>query len=251
MNRRRLLLTGLTAIVALCVASGAAFYLVARASLPQLAGNLVVHGIHDDITIARDSTGVPTATARTRRDLAFATGYAHGQDRFFQMDLLRRRAAGELSALFGAVAVDADRQLRVHRFRYVADAIFEQLPNEHRELLQAYAAGVNAATEALRIRSWEYLLLRAQPEPWTAQDCLLVAFSMYLELNDSSGAAESARALARGVAPSRVRIPASPRHGMGCRYDGRRMARRGDSRCSYVRFALGAAAAPTTLHCSD
>ena len=71
-------------------------------SLPPIDGQSRGRGACAEATIERDARGVPVITARSRADLAFATGFAHGQDRFFQMDLSRRLAAGELSELFGA-----------------------------------------------------------------------------------------------------------------------------------------------------
>ena len=72
-----------------------------RQSLPLLAGTTAAPGLAAEATIERDVRGIPVITAATRADLAYATGYAHAQDRFFQMDLSRRLAAGELSELFG------------------------------------------------------------------------------------------------------------------------------------------------------
>ena len=95
-------------------------------SHPTLDGRLTIAGIDAPVEIARDGLGVATITARSRHDLAFATGFAHAQDRYFQMDLLRRVAAGELSALFGPAALDFDRDHRRHRFRSAAAlALFE------------------------------------------------------------------------------------------------------------------------------
>ena len=101
-------------------------WLTLRASLPQLDGEIVVQGLDRSATIARDEYGIPTITADSRLDLAFATGFAHGQDRFFQMDLIRRRAAGELSELFGEIALEFDKRHRFHRFRHRAREVLAQ-----------------------------------------------------------------------------------------------------------------------------
>jgi penicillin amidase len=77
---------------------------VLRASLPKLDGTFVATGLTAPVKIERDRLGVTTLTAANRVDLAYATGFVHGQDRFFEMDLSRRLAAGELSELFGAAA---------------------------------------------------------------------------------------------------------------------------------------------------
>src|SRR5580700_3883981 len=76
-------------------------YLLLRASLPQLEGTLTTAGLGAPVTISRDARGVPTLVAHSRSDLAFATGFVHAQDRFFEMDLERRLAGGELAELFG------------------------------------------------------------------------------------------------------------------------------------------------------
>src|SRR5215475_4350823 len=74
------------------------------------------------------AVGVPTISGVDRADLAYATGFLHAQDRFFQMDLLRRAAAGELSELVGPAALDLDRRHRLHRFRNRALAALAAAP---------------------------------------------------------------------------------------------------------------------------
>ena len=177
-----------------------AIYLTLRASLPQLDGEIAAPTLKA-ATIARDEQGTPTIRAASRRDLAFATGYAHGQDRFFQMDLMRRAAAGELAELLGKPVLELDEKYRIHGFRRIASAIVQDSAAVDRELLDAYTAGVNYALTSAGARPWEYTLLRSQPVPWRVEDSVLVAFSMYLNLNDSSGAEELARARLHEVLP--------------------------------------------------
>jgi penicillin amidase len=175
-----------------------------RGSLPDLDGTIVSTGVEAPATIARDAAGVPVITASSRMDLAFATGFAHAQDRYFQMDLVRRQAAGELSALFGPVALDADRHYRFHRFRSVAGAVLEELPEDHRRLLDRYAEGVNAGLASLNARPFEYFLLNRRPAPWTAEDSLLVVYAMFLQLNDSRARRDLRHGLAHRVLPEEV-----------------------------------------------
>src|SRR5690554_3143448 len=117
---------------------------VLRASLPTLDGELSLHGPTGPVWIERDALGTPTIEALTRADVAFGMGFVHAQDRFFQMDLSRKLAAGELSLLFGKVAREQDERARIFRFRNVAREIIRQASAEEQELLNAYAAGVNA-----------------------------------------------------------------------------------------------------------
>ncbi|QDQ25697.1 penicillin acylase family protein [Chitinimonas arctica] len=153
-----------------------------RASLPQLDGEVPVHGLAGTVQVERDGQGVPTVRGENRLDVAYATGYLHGQDRFFQMDLLRRVAAGELAGLVGAAALETDRDHRFHRFRARAEAALKTLPAAELQLLERYTAGANAGLAALGARPFEYGLLRTQPEPWQPADSLLVVWAMYFEL---------------------------------------------------------------------
>ena len=175
-----------------------------RASLPPLDGEVSVAGIDAAATIARDADGIPVIRAATRKDLAFATGFAHGQDRFFQMDLVRRQAAGELSALVGNAALAVDKRFRLHRFRSRAQAVWERATDHDRMLMESYAAGVNAGLASLDARPFEYLVLGAEPEPWESQDSLLVMYAMYAVLNDSRATKEVRRGLVHRILPDEV-----------------------------------------------
>ena len=167
------------------VALGTAWWALHR-SLPPLDGEVPAPGLAQAATLERDARGVPVITARTRADLAFATGYAHAQDRFFQMDLARRLAGGELSELFGAVALKQDTRARRFGFRAVARRVLEAAPPDERAVIEAYARGVNAGLAGLDSRPWEYLLLRAAPRAWLAEDSVLVVHSMWWQLQYNS-----------------------------------------------------------------
>jgi penicillin amidase len=138
--------------------------------------------VADTVVVERDGLGIPTIRAGNRIDLAAATGFAHAQDRFFQMDLLRRNSAGELAEIIGKAVLDHDRRVRVHRFRNVARQLLAAGGDEDRALVEAYAKGVNAGLASLRKKPFEYLLLGEEPAPWKPEDSALVMFSMYLDL---------------------------------------------------------------------
>lgn len=171
---------------------GAAWWQL-RSSLPMLDGHLVAPGLAAPVDIERDAMGVPTITGANRTDVAFATGFVHAQDRYFQMDLLRRTATGELSELFGAGALDADRRRRQHRFRARAAVALQALAPADRALLQRYAEGVNAGLSALPSPPFEYTVLRSEPARWEASDTLLVVWAMYLDLQGHLPGRELAR----------------------------------------------------------
>jgi penicillin G amidase len=166
---------------------------VLRASLPPLDGERTVAGVAAGVSIERDALGIPTITAANRADLAFGTGFAHAQDRFFQMDLSRRVAGGELCDLFGAVAIEHDRRVRQFMFRRVAHEAMRQATAEQRAILESYARGVNAGLASLRSRPWEYWVLRSAPRQWVAEDTLMVTFAMWWDLQSSSLRTDMAR----------------------------------------------------------
>jgi penicillin G amidase len=157
------------------------------ASLPTLDGNLWAVGLQRPVEVERDSLGIPTIRGENRKDIAYATGFVHAQDRFFQMDTLRRRAAGELSELFGQATLPADREARVHRFLDRADSEFNALHKNEKELLQAYTDGANSGLRQLKAKPFEYYLLGVEPRRWTPQDCILVIYAMALDLQEKPG----------------------------------------------------------------
>lgn len=175
------------ALLIIVVLASAALWLGLRASLPHTDGTLELAGLEQPVRVTRDAAGVPTVEATSRLDLARATGYVHAQERFFQMDLMRRDAAGEISALFGSVAVQHDARRRLHGLRSVAERSLALMPPARRAQLDAYVQGVNAGLDALGARPPEYLLLRQQPEPWSPVDTLLVVHAMWLTLTDETG----------------------------------------------------------------
>jgi penicillin amidase len=184
-----LLLVGVLLLVLL----GGGLWLRQRvaASLPQLRGELAIPGLQAPVAVERDALGVPTLRAATRLDAARALGFVHAQDRFFQMDLLRRAAAGELAELMGPDLVPHDQERRQHGFRSQAARILAAMTTPRRTLLEAYAAGVNAGLKSLGDKPFEYILLRAEPRPWRAEDSLLAVYAMYFDLHDWRAEVES------------------------------------------------------------
>ena len=173
------------ALAALVLVPLAVVHVVLRASLPALDGEVHGSGVVTPVYIDRDALGVPTIEAANRVDLAYGTGFVHGQDRFFEMDLSRRLAAGELSEVFGKVAVQQDQRARLFRFRRVARAALGLGTPEQRAVLEAYARGVNAGLASLRSRPWEYWVLGSPPAEWRPEDTLLVSHAMWWDLQYS------------------------------------------------------------------
>ncbi|HUI34874.1 MAG TPA: penicillin acylase family protein [Stellaceae bacterium] len=159
-------------IIVILLAGGG--YLALRSSLPQTDGRVVVAGLHGEVTIARDADGVPTITAANDDDAAFGLGFAHAQDRLFQMEVQRRYGAGRLAEIFGEAAVPIDTQMRVLGLYRAAEAAWPKLSPAVRRGIEAYCAGVNAyiAVHGFMLPP-EFVMLRFKPEPWTPADTLV------------------------------------------------------------------------------
>ncbi|CAN5333885.1 penicillin acylase family protein [soil metagenome] len=188
------LLLALIALLAL------ALFLGLRGSLAQLDGQ-AKSAVSAAVEVSRDERGYVTVSAANQLDAARALGFVHAQERFFQMDLLRRNAAGELSALVGAKALPLDQGRRIHRFRARAGLALAALPAGQRALLEAYTAGVNEGLSRLTVRPFEYGLLRQTPSAWAPADSLLVVLSMYLDLQASQGRDDLAMGVLKEAVP--------------------------------------------------
>jgi penicillin G amidase len=175
-----------------------------QGSLPLMEGEYPLKGLSAAVLVERDDEGVPTLSGQTREDLSRAMGFIHAQDRFFQMDLMRRQSAGELAELFGKVALSKDRSHRVHRFRYRAKHLSKRLKDAQKRMLNAYTHGVNAGLNALRSAPFEYHILRQEPVPWRNEDSLLVVYTMYLTLQSGDTEREALLGVLKRELPDSV-----------------------------------------------
>ncbi|HZC22188.1 MAG TPA: penicillin acylase family protein, partial [Candidatus Binatia bacterium] len=159
-------------------------YHAAHAALPQLDGHLPVSGLGAAVTVTRDGHGVPTITAEGLDDLFFAQGYVTAQDRLWQMDVMRRFAAGELSEILGQDTLKLDREQRILGLRAAATKSLAVASDRDRGFFAAYARGVNAyiASRAGKLPI-EFQILRYSPKPWTPEDSIVIANQMVKDLN--------------------------------------------------------------------
>ena len=181
------------------------------ASVARYDGGAALEGLHSVVTVERDGLGVPTIRSDRLEDVVRATGFVHAQERYFQMDVVRRQSAGELAALLGPSAAPGDRAARLHRLRSRAHAAVQALAPERRALLDAYSAGVNSGLLDLGTAPPEYLLLGADPQPWTLEDSFLVLFTMYLRLQDATGRLDAMLGTLFDVLPPEVAGFLAPR----------------------------------------
>ncbi len=175
----------LLALLVLAVLAALAIWGLLRGSVPLLDGELELQGLSAPITVQRDALGVVTIDAANQADAMRALGFVHAQERYFEMDLMRRSSAGELSELVGSAALDTDKKRRIHRLRARAVRNLDTAIGDNRALLQAYTDGVNAGLADLDVRPWPYLLLRQQPKPWSPVDAVLAGDAMYFDLQGS------------------------------------------------------------------
>lgn len=170
----------------LAIVAVMAVYFTLRQSLPALDGDRIVSQVEQPATLSRDALGQAIIHAASRQEAMYLLGFAHGQDRFFQMDLQRRVAAGELSEWLGKMALEVDKTGRFHEFRRRAETIFTQLPQAQKDILIAYSEGVNQAIHEQAARPFEYILTNFEQAPWTPADSILVILSMYLDLQSGA-----------------------------------------------------------------
>lgn len=152
------------------VLAAAAAYIYLRQSLPQTTGEVELQGLSAQVEILRDGYGIPHIFASTREDAYFGLGFAHAQDRLWQMEMSRRAAAGRLAEALGPAALEADRFLRTLGIRRAAEANLKHLGPGTLKVLEAYAAGVNAFLATRPVLPIEFRLTGVRPEPWTTAD---------------------------------------------------------------------------------
>jgi penicillin amidase len=145
--------------------------------LAQAGDTITITGFDGPITISRDAHGVPSIRATTENDAQFGLGYAHAQDRLWQMEFQRRLASGRTAEFLGAAGLKFDSLFRTVGLRRVAEATWAQMSARDRKPLEAYAAGVNLYLNNRPNNALppEFGILSVQPEPWTPVDSLAFA----------------------------------------------------------------------------
>lgn len=151
--------------------AGIGCYWLLRRPLARTQGTMLLSGLENEVKVFRDRWGIPHIYAKNTRDVMFAQGFVHAQDRLWQMDFQRKLVAGRLSEVLGDVAVPLDRWLRTLGMRRVAEQEVGLIERHIKAELEAYAAGVNARIVQGRLPI-EFTLLRYKPEPWTVADTL-------------------------------------------------------------------------------
>jgi penicillin amidase len=178
-------------------------YFFFRSTIPAWDGVQTGCGVARETVIERNAHGVPTIKAENDPDLFFAVGFAHAQDRLFQMDLQRRAASGRLAEVLGEPGLERDIWQHYLQAASGIERSLRALSPGVRALLEQYCRGVNRALAGQGLPP-EFHILRYAPEPWQVRD--VVAAMKYLEgeLVFSGGELNHARLLA-ALAPGHSR----------------------------------------------
>ncbi len=188
-----------------------AFRVITRSHLDD--GHDTIAAVRDTVKIYRNSFGLPHVVASTDADAITGQGYVHAQDRLWQMDVWRRFGQGRLAEILGNDAVAADVFVRSLEIPAIVARQYEALDQSTRDILIAYANGVNAYIDHHRESlSLEFDALGYQPERWKPTDCLIVGRVVAFELslafwNDITYAQIAAL---RGVNAVADYVPVSP-----------------------------------------
>ena len=200
---KRIVRLSVVAVLVLAFGIGYAVMMI-RASLPILDGKIEVNTVQETVVVTWDAYGIPTITAESRTDAIRALGYVTARDRLFQMDLLRRSAAGRLAEVLGKAMRDTDIKQRTFGFNGTARAIAARLPFDQREVLDAYAEGVNDYLAHKSTLPFEFLLLGYDPDPWKAEDSLLILLEMFHVLSGTDEEERMKTVMAASLPPEVV-----------------------------------------------
>jgi penicillin amidase len=173
--------------------------------LPRIDGEMHMAGLKAPVTVTRDRRGIPYIKAASEEDAAYALGVVHAQDRFAQMEMMRRLVSGRLAEVVGPAALESDRFMRILGLARLAEGSVTQLSAEAQALLAAYAEGVNAALGAQLVQSPELIFMGAALEPWRPSDSLLWHRLMALQLTGNWRDELSRAALSRKLTPEQLR----------------------------------------------
>lgn len=192
-------------------------YYIASRSIPDYAATHSVEGLSGPVEIVRDHANVPHIFAQTDEDIYFGLGFAHAQDRLWQMTLLRRTAQGRLSEIFGAATIKADEAIRRYDIYTLAAQSLAAQDEATHQALDAYARGVNAwittvNENALGRGAPEFFLFGPEIAYWQPADSLAILKLFALQLSGHLGSEVLRARLSMLLPEERLRdiLPDSP-----------------------------------------
>jgi len=208
------------ALLLAAFALGLAYYFAAR-SLPDYDVTKVVSGITAPVEIVRDHANVPHIFGETDEDVFFALGYAHAQDRLWQMVILRRTAQGRLSEMFGRRTLGVDELMRRFDLYPLAQEAVAVQDADTKAALEAYAHGVNAWLDRINAEARgrgapEFFFFSNEISPWVPADSLAVMKLMGVQMATQVPSEVLRARVALAVAPERLAdiLPDAPGSGV-------------------------------------
>ena len=213
---RRIVGIILLIILALLVVIPLGGYFWLRTSLPLTSGTVRVAGLDGSVEIVRDRWGVPHIFGSTDHDAFFGLGYAHAQDRLWQMEMNRRIGAGRLSEILGEATLSVDKFQRTMGYYRTVATDYAALSERSQTALTAYAAGVNAWLAEGHTLPPEFLLLGFEPAPWQPYDSLVWEKMMSWDLGGDYDLELLRQQLVQAVGPERTAqlLPPYPADGV-------------------------------------
>ncbi len=206
---------GLAALVLALSLFAAERFISLRRSLPSYGGTIADATLNEPAEIVRDGRAIPHIEAKSWTDAAFALGVAHGQDRLWQMMILRRAGQGRLAEIFGPPAVPVDKTVRSVGLTRLAQTNFGHLSAEVQGLLRAYAAGINTQVVGRdRPLPPEFTLLWTEAEPWSASDSLILMSLLSVGLSSNVFTELSRVALSAALPAERIADLFAPAPGL-------------------------------------
>jgi penicillin amidase len=175
--------TAIVAIALVAIALYAGNIALGMRAAAQTTGSIAGLPVLEPVTILRDARGVPHIRARDQHDLYFAEGFVQGQDRLFQLDLMRHYVYGQLAEIFGSAVLGSDEAMRAVPVRRIVAREYAHLSPRERNDLRAFSDGINQAMarEPLPV---EFRIFMYRPARWQPEDSLAVAFATVLDLSD-------------------------------------------------------------------
>ncbi|MEN8155918.1 MAG: penicillin acylase family protein [Bacteroidota bacterium] len=155
-------------VVVLALAAGMIFLnnLKTRA-VPDYNRDVDLENLTEEVTVFRDSLGIPHIYAANEQDLYRTVGYVMAQDRLWQMDLMRRITTGRLAEVLDPGLVGADQLFRALQFSKKSELVISKTDPEILACLEAFSDGVNQYIGQHQKRlPFEFTMLGYKPEPW-------------------------------------------------------------------------------------
>ncbi|OGU11928.1 MAG: hypothetical protein A2X61_13465 [Ignavibacteria bacterium GWB2_35_12] len=178
---------------------------IANVSLPDDYEENKTGQINSQVKIYRNLYGIPHIIANNEKDLFFAIGYAHAQDRLWQMDYLRRLGKGRLSEIFGKTSLSVDIFMRAIEIEKTAHEINKRINKTTLELLNSYSNGINYfIAQNKKKLPYEFCVLDYTPDNWSPIDCIIIQRLIALELSVSFWADITNGAIAERLGPIRA-----------------------------------------------